>query len=358
MNAPFPPKPAPPTPLLPRRALTRRPAFSLIELLIVIVIIALLLAILIPALSQARRSARAAVCQSNLKQFGTAAGTYTIDFKGYVYMFSWTPQYIPTQYQDLIPPGGVFGNHAHAIQAAEIIRRNSQWEPDFPSIGLWCPAIEYSHLVLLDYMSTQFPVATAACPEDRPLKLWQSDVPAFNRGDFGVDQPAFEGFERNLMRAKPYSSSYETPPATYDRTTRLLSRMRQSNATHYIYGVDSSTKFGPARFDDITFPSLKVHLYDTHQRHRGKPLFFAHENAVQPVLQFDSSVVERKTRDSGRGWQAHNPTGGPTLITYAPYRYEPPTSNGQPTETFFGHYRWTRGGLKGVDFGPEVTRVR
>ncbi|MFT3685267.1 MAG: prepilin-type N-terminal cleavage/methylation domain-containing protein [Phycisphaerales bacterium] len=342
------------------RSCHSRRAFSLTELLIVVVIIALLLAILLPALRNARRVARTAVCRSNLKQFATAGGEYAIDFKGCIYTFSWRNGYTPTSYPDLVPPGGIFNTSATAIQATEIVRKNAPLEPNFPLTSLWCPPIEYGHLVLLDYLASPFPVPVAACPEDKCLLLWQSDPLKFQAGGFGAMQPELTGggFVPNLMRAKPYSSSYETPPSTYDRTLNAVDRLRQGVGNHYIYGADSFTTFGPARFDQVTFPSQKVQLYDTHQRHYGRALFFAHSEAVQPILHFDGSVVDRKTADAGLGWQPHNPTATAyTTITYEPYRYEPRTSTGAATEDFPGRYRWTRGGLKGIDFGREVTGV-
>lgn len=48
----------------------KRRGFTLIELLVVISVIVLLMALLLPALSRARKQARAVVCQANLKQWG------------------------------------------------------------------------------------------------------------------------------------------------------------------------------------------------------------------------------------------------------------------------------------------------
>lgn len=57
-----------------------RPAFTLVELLVVITIIALLIALLIPSLQKARGQARAVVCLAQLSQLAAATSIYANQF--------------------------------------------------------------------------------------------------------------------------------------------------------------------------------------------------------------------------------------------------------------------------------------
>ena len=56
--------------------------FTLIELLVVISVIMLLIALLLPALQKAKNQTRTAICQANLKQWGTVLALYVDENEG------------------------------------------------------------------------------------------------------------------------------------------------------------------------------------------------------------------------------------------------------------------------------------
>jgi prepilin-type N-terminal cleavage/methylation domain-containing protein len=337
------------TPILhPQRPRIPRHGFSIAELLAVILILALVAALVIPSLRTARAAGRLSVCLSNLKQFSVGAGTYSTDFSDRIFSFSWKADRQYGNAPDLTPQAG--DNSAAAAQAVDIIRRRGD-RPDLPAslVRGWIPHVLYSHLPLQDYLAHRLPEPMVACPEDAPRLDWQTDPTRnFDRGAWLPQQP--DPTEPRNKRW-PYSSSYELVPAAYDASP-VGQRISQPGTLHYEYVVPGGARLGSRSIAEVRFPSMKVQMHDSAQRHEGRRRYYADPNSRQPLLMFDGSVVVRRTGDSQAGWDPNSPAGRlPTLFIYRPRAWEVPSSSGGAQDWFEGYYRWTREGLAGIDFG-------
>ncbi|MGE5294014.1 MAG: type II secretion system protein [Solirubrobacterales bacterium] len=79
--------------------------FTLIELLVVISIVALLVAVLIPAMSRARKQAKAVVCRVTLRQWATTLSTYATDYQGRFPREEYSAIWMLTARDLNLPPG-------------------------------------------------------------------------------------------------------------------------------------------------------------------------------------------------------------------------------------------------------------
>jgi len=343
---------------------SERRGFTLIELLVVIAIIALLIGILLPALGAARKKARMAVCMSNMKQFGTATGTYAGENDDRIFSYTWRKGDSLSEWNDL--NNAEYDIEAAANQAADILRRTTgdpTIKPKAPLTdggGGWIPHVLFSHLVLQDYLGQRLPEPMTACPEDRQLRIWQR---APKPRDVRDNTP---GTLRDGAATKvAYSSSYQVVPASYDwyqseglkNISYAEKRISQAPQSHRWYYVPYAARLGGVRFTRVAFPGMKVQMHDSHDRHSNSNQYYfgvTTFQARQPLLFFDSSVRVLATADSNLGWNPAAPNGvGPPRTRYDPKPYEPPTSTGEVDEVVDLNYRYTRGGLQGLDYGGD-----
>jgi hypothetical protein len=253
-----------------------------------------------------------------------------------------------------------------AKQAIWIIRyRGDRTMGDLPVPANWIPHVLYSHLVVNDYLAQRLPEPMVVCPEDRNRRMWQTNPRAIEEM---VPRP-----DGSYVQRWPYSSSYMPTSGAYDRSTVPWKIFQAPSGYRFYQANDySRSRLGGVRLTDVTSPAQKVHLYSQNQLHFGRRQpFFGLRDCRQPLQMFDGSVVVRSNMDVNLGapggqpnntlptpqnpnapWLEYNPNPTP------PHNWEPRTISGNVNDMGFGMYRWTRSGVKGIDFGGTEIVIR
>lgn len=338
-----------------------RAAFSLIELIIAIAIIALLIAILLPSLGSARESARRTVCASNLRQIGLAHHAYATDFKGFIATFNGDPD-LPNDSADCAA-------QAQRIINATLQRSGGGAVPEFVQQGNTVPHHMFSNLMLVEHMGGQLPTPSVVCPSDAARLDWRSRANSPAALAATPFRPRRSANSLNLAWL-PFSTSYQLMPAAWGADVGRNINCRQAAVCQQLQEHDSyydhacgpdKSVWGKRKLDEVRAPAHKVAVADEQQRHYGRDMYFAYSNARQPLLFWDDSVSIRRTGDARAGWDPAIPENQQASETFA-YRpdlgFESPTLNGQQLELVRGWYKWTRGGLTGVDYGAAEVNTR
>lgn len=326
----------------------RTPAFSLIELLVVIAIIALLISILIPALAQARRAGRLVVCENNMRQLGFAHHTYVQGFREYIASINGRADELSIN----AAHGCRQSMYSCVEQVQSLIQNGDDRAQNIPKYNYHYNSNvifeQYSYLVAASYIGEKLPSPLGVCPEDAPRRSWQADPLGMEQS---IYRPTKSSNIENIQYL-PYSSSYQLTPSAWERDTSGIEQALSQGSIHDLYIYDDKSLNLGCKISEVAFPSQKVAMADSQQRHHDRrDLYYAYPSARTPLLFWDGSVGIRKTSDANPGWQR----GKRSSPLSQKFIYLPDAAFESPrlgtSSTLQGFYKWTRGGLRGIDFG-------
>jgi len=192
--------------------MSRRKAFTLVELLVVIGIIAMLIAILLPALNRAKEAANRVVCGSNLRQLGLVFRNYQSDNKGF----------LPCAGHD---PGCLSPNRAWIFWWEKDQYTGALITPYLTKNAakklLICPSdpqgvrpYPYSYIVnsqvFLRWSQQATPFKVARMIVDRPadkIMIVEHNPKYINKGCFDIDEDVRSGFAGEML--SPHHGKYK-----------------------------------------------------------------------------------------------------------------------------------------------------
>lgn len=344
------------------RTLSHR-GFALREAVTLAALAGVALALLTPAATYGAGQSRLQVCMGRLKDMAKTSAMFANDnqnriatFRGGSGMSRWRTL------ANHVYDDDVNNQQAWAADMAVDIIRLRGKRSDLQPITGWIANSYYSHLMMADYNGEELPAPNYVCPEDENVLTWQTDPRHFN--DLGVPSPVppGRGLSNNDMRWA-YVSSYVMPTAawTNDFDTNVRSAWYFNGETSLVRlggHTPGTTSLGHRTYDQVAFPSAKVHFYDRGARHfTPHSVYWGFVEQKQPLLFFDGVVRTTRTGAADPGWSYPNRQSPLPLVygvdfTPATFQWHPGRPEGETRNPIlFNGARWaaTRDGLAGRD---------
>ncbi|MHA7811763.1 MAG: hypothetical protein ACX94C_00005, partial [Phycisphaerales bacterium] len=121
--------------------------------------------------------------------------------------------------------------------------------------------------------------------------------------------------------------------------------------TPHLYLLNGqSVSLGRRFTSEVAFPSKKVHMHEEFDYEQSRYPYFAYDHAMPEKLMFDGSI---NSRPSGEANDSVNPADPDPVWRqrYVPLDTFPIPMGGFGDDTELNmRYRWTDGGLQGVDY--------
>ncbi len=355
-------------------------AFTLIELVIVIALFAMVVAIVLPTTGVMRTEARLAGSRDNLRQIGKAAAQYSAASDDLIAGFSWHvdigdvgPNGFPGKEFDVGGGTAIALDNLEAaqLQQAAIIRkatgRLSHTGVEWIRINdIRVPHRRFSLLPLIDWLGGTLPDPIMISPLDVAHQSFQQNP---------YDLDALPGVDPQYVKADlswgvswvvklwPYASSYQTTVYAFSESRPDqygdLPIVPTSDAT--TFAIFDISAFNQQKLTNVAYPSLKAFQFEEFDYSHGlgnEGLYYTDPAANINVLFFDGSARRVATGDANPGWDPDDPCD---MSRAAQLRYRSIDTRyfrdysdyTDPDGNAFmaGYYKWTRGGLYGIDVG-------